>query len=563
MVNLGKTSRNIFMILLGSFLLISVANAEIIASVDRNSIDFNESFVLEIKINKDTNLEPDFSILDKDFLRGQLSRYRNTSINKFAEAIHSQKWAVTLKAKKIGKQVIPAISIGSESSKPILITVNESRLLMPGEAEIFITSEVDFEEAYVQSQIIHRSKIYSSVATRQQVYSPPVITGADILIEKAAENQYYKASLNGQTYNVTEIVTAIYPQASGEIEILPAYFEARIINDGGITGRKLFESGAHKVKIFPIPRPPKAFPNANWLPALDIQLNQEWSQDPNYISVGEPFTRKITISALGQIETQIPTLLPQDIEGLNIYTNKPEFKRYFESEGIRGVRTEQFAMIAVDGGSIEIPELQLPWWNIKSKKWNIATLPSKKIKLDIPIIEKEVSAEQQYIDTEASAKKNNIDTSINETNWKIISQFLGILWVFTLFFGWFFYRRKQQKFVIKKSKEIPIYKRQAKLIRAAKKSATNGDRAGLRFALIEWAALQWPDKKPRSIAELAKYFEPPLSEELKILSANSYGNLTEKWDSRKMLTAINTLKLKKKDDDASIKKTLPPLMPSK
>ena len=248
--------------------------------------------------------------------------------------------------------------VGNDKSEPISITINEPTNAPPGEADVFITSEVDQSEAYVQSQILYRFKVYRAVATRQEGRRDPVFTGAEVLIERAGDERSYEAILNGRAYNVIERVLAIYPQSSGEITISPARFEARVLRDGRITGRKVFESQQHVVTVLPIPAPPADFPDADWLPARDVQLSEEWSREPNEIAVGEPVTRKVTISTLGQIETQIPALLPPKIEGMNVYADKPDLSRVYEAEGIRGVRRDQYAMIGVRGGTVTIPELQ-------------------------------------------------------------------------------------------------------------------------------------------------------------------------------------------------------------
>ena len=86
--------------------------------------------------------------------------------------------------------------------------------------------------------------------------------------------------LDGKAYNVVERVVAIYPQESGQISITPARFEARVLRDGRITGRKVFESDAHTITILPIPAPPADYPDAVWLPARDVAIGEEWSRDP-------------------------------------------------------------------------------------------------------------------------------------------------------------------------------------------------------------------------------------------------------------------------------------------
>ena len=61
------------------------------------------------------------------------------------------------------------------------------------------------------------------------------------------------------------------------------------------------------INVLPIPAPPASHPDAMWLPARDVQLSEDWSRSPDEMEVGEPVTRNVSLSALGQIETQ-PTL---------------------------------------------------------------------------------------------------------------------------------------------------------------------------------------------------------------------------------------------------------------
>ena len=296
----GKLYRKVFAGLCGLLVVISNANADVTARVDRSSVDLNESFMLEIMLDTNIDMEPDLTVLDDDFYRGQVSQLSNTSIMN-GQIRRSRTWTIALMAKATGRQEIPAITVGNEQSAPISITINEPTNAPPGEADVFITSEVDQTEAYVQSQILYRFKVYRAVATRQEGRRDPGITGAEVLIERAGEERSYEAILNGRAYNVIERVLAIYPQSSGEISISPARFEARVLRDGRITGRKVFESEAHTVNVLPIPAPPADFPNADWLPARDVQLSEEWSREPNEVAAGEPVTRKVTVSALGQI----------------------------------------------------------------------------------------------------------------------------------------------------------------------------------------------------------------------------------------------------------------------
>ena len=222
---------NIRLILMLSLLTSAQAFATVTASIDRADIELNESFTLEITSDTNIDLQPDVSVLEKDFVIGQSNQLSNTTIMN-GQIRRSKTWSYVLMPKRAGQIVIPAIAIGSESSNPLFIDVTEPSYSPPGEAEVFITTEVDFDESYVQAQILLTTKIYRSVAVRQPALRDPVVTGAEVLLELAGDDRSYEAVINGTAYGVIERVIAIYPQESGEIQLSPARFEARVLRNG-------------------------------------------------------------------------------------------------------------------------------------------------------------------------------------------------------------------------------------------------------------------------------------------------------------------------------------------
>ena len=111
-------------------------------------------------------------------------------------------------------------------------------------------------------------KIYRSVATRQPALRDPAVTGAEVLLELAGDDRNYEAIIGGTTYGVVERVIAIYPQESGEIKLSPARFEARVLRNGRITGRKVYESEAITITVLPTPAAPADYPAMSCLPRL-------------------------------------------------------------------------------------------------------------------------------------------------------------------------------------------------------------------------------------------------------------------------------------------------------
>lgn len=568
MVGIRKNRRaTIGLLAIAGLLWTAAASAAVTARVDRPTVDLNESFTLEIIIDSNTDLEPDLSVLEESFYVGQVSKLSNTSIFN-GDIQRSLTWSIALMPKNTGAQDIPPIAVGAEQSNPVRIVVNEPTNAPPGEADVFVTSEVDVDETYVQAQILYRIRIYRAVATRQPALREPTISGAESLVELAGDERQYEAVLNGRAYNVVERVIALYPQESGEIEISPARFEARVLRDGRITGRKVFESESHRITVLPIPAPPADLPDAAWLPARDVQLSEEWSRPPDEMQAGEPVTRIVTLSALGQIETQLPSVEIPEIDGLNIYADMPELGRVIEADGIRGVRRDQYAIIGLVGGELELPELEVPWWDIEAGEWRIATLPARTLTVEggepAPVIS-EPAAAATPADAPAAVDATGADPEavLAATSfWQRIAEGLAVLWILTLAAWWWSSRSgSKQSREPRIPEEPPVHKQQKELLAKARAAAKAEDASGVRAALLKWAKLQWPDAAPRSLGDLADRVASPLAEELRRLSAASYGANGSSWDAAALASALRSVSVVVHKEDAQASEPLPPLMP--
>lgn len=555
---------------LAALLLSGNALAFVTAKVDRTSVELNESFTLEITSDADFDLQPDTSVLDKDFYVGNSSQLSNTTIIN-SQMQRSMTWTYVLMPKHAGALTIPPITLGKQQSEPIVVAVKEPEYAPPGEAEVFVTSEVDFDDTYVQAQVLLTVKIYRSVATRQPSLRDPEVSGAETLVELAGDDKSYESVINGTAYNVIERVYALYPQESGEIQISPARFEARVLRNGRITGRKVFQSDARTVTVKPIPPPPPGYPDATWLPARELDLSEDWSRDPAKITAGEPVTRHVTTSVLGQLETQIPAIKPPATPGLNVYPDKPELTRRSEDRGIRGIRKDQYAIIGTTPGKVVLPALELPWWNVEEGKWEVAKLPERPIEV-LPATttaappRPATPAEQPApvtgeSDTTPPGQAPAQSRPAGEFLWQRISEGLGVLWLLTIVGWWWMSRQRAPRKVPRQTAPTPLHRQQARHLKTARKAALDGDAAAVRQSLLEWARLEWPDDAPRSVGALAARVSEPLADELRRLSRLSYGPQPEPWDGAAMAKALRSFSVTdtktRPDNDP-----LPPLMPS-
>ncbi len=533
--------------------------ATVTASIDRADIEINESFMLKIMVDTDIDTEPDASVLEADFNVGQRSQLSNTTIIN-GQIRRSRTWTYVLMPKRMGDLVIPPIIVGNEQSKPLHIAVAPQSNALPGEADIFVSTEVDRGTSYVQAQVLYTVKVYRSVATRQPRLSEPNLGGVEVLIELAGEERSYESILKGKNYNVVERVYALFPQESGELSIAPARFEARVLRGGRITGRKVFESEPLTVVVNPIPAPPPEFPNAAWLPAKSVELSEVWSREPDRLPVGEPITRHVTITALGQLSTQIPVIDPAVSDSVKIYPDKPELRVTAESDGIKATRKDQYAMIGVRAGVVELPAFRLPWWNIEQGEWQVASLPSH----SLTILPSDETALAPLIEQAVEAPLEAETIELESGFWRRVSEGLIALWLLTVL-AWWWSRRPEKK---TKEREPPsIHKQQAKFLKAARRAALSGDAAIVKSALLSWGRLQWPNDWPRSIGDFASRVSDPLAGELEVLCSASYGpggdspSGVDSWNGENLAKALRSFSVKSDDTKDAGADDLPPLMP--
>ena len=167
------------------------------------------------------------------------------------------------------------------------------------------------------------------------------------------------------------------------------------------------------------------------------------------------------------------------------------------------------------------------------------------------------TAEPAAVGDAAAGEPAPAATAVPDPFWRRVSELLAAVWLITLIAWWWSSRPKKEP---RGPEPVPIHRQQAKHLKAARKAALAGDGKGVRQAMLDWAALQWPDDPPRSIGVIATRVSAPLADELKRLSSASYGPGEPDWDGQALAKAIRSFSVLKSDEDDR-QEVLPPLMP--
>ena len=165
-----------------------VAAASIIASVDRNPVNLDESFQIIFTATETPDDDPDFSPLEQDFSILNQSQSSNLSwIN--GQSSKTMQWTVNVMAKNTGSLVIPAIQFGTDTSQPITIMVANGAVNknLQTDEDLFLEVNATPENPYLQAQVIYTLRVYTRVDIAQAKLNEPEL--ADAVVEKLDDDR--------------------------------------------------------------------------------------------------------------------------------------------------------------------------------------------------------------------------------------------------------------------------------------------------------------------------------------------------------------------------------------
>ena len=374
------------------------------ASVDRDQIARGETLVYTIRIfEQRQGMQLDLTPLTDDFdVLGTRTSSQVRSINGAVESWTD--YIITLFPLNEGEIEIPAIEISDTQTNPIIVTVsNEGPRSNQDSDELFLEIEVNKETVYVQEQLLFTIKLYYTINGIRN----PQFTELEMdntVIQLIGSPNQYENLIDGVRYGVYEKRYVIFPQRSGPLQIPDILFRGEVTDGSSnfvfrnLNTRRVtaFIDG---ITIEVEERPSAALTNDNWLPVTNLSLEEEWNTDINNLRIGDSIERTITMIADGLDGAVLPPFSPEEISGLNVYSEPADINRNYVDGSIVGSRTETSTLVATASGQIEIPKIEVPWWNVETNTLEIAIVPATVI--EVASITGVVPSEQAVTPTES------------------------------------------------------------------------------------------------------------------------------------------------------------------
>lgn len=520
--------------------------ATITVQLDRNTISINESLSLIFEATGSVDEDPDFSPLEKDF--DILNRSQSSNISYInGNYKKSQTWTLNLMAKQEGVLTIPSISFGKDTSPQARITVKAAAKADPATQDIFIEAEISSNEAYVQQQIIFTMRLLTAVNLSSVNFSDLKTENVDTRIEALSDGKQYRTQRGNRTYLVVEKKYALFPQQQGTLHIPALLAEASLgsraqslfdpFNRGASIQR--FRSKVFDIKVKNIPA---SFKGNTWLPTTELQLDEQWPDNKEF-KAGEPITRTISILANGLTAEQLPELQFHDVKNIKQYPDQAALNNNKQDDGIIGIRQQKVALIPVSDGTYILPAIEIPWWNIKTNKMEVARIAERTIAVnksatdtrtltpDKPAI---TSPDKQVFDESATTDIHTAPTQTSSLGlW--LSAFFAIGWLLTGVAWWFSSRKRS---MTSTNKIEPKNIRIKDALRNLQSACNNNDAHACRIHLLTWGKTLFGEKVV-TLDDVAKYANnSALQIEIIQLNTSLYSTKTLSWNGQALWQAV-------------------------
>lgn len=380
-------------------LLAGVARAELAVEIDRQQINTGERFTLIINLGDAVIANPDLSGLDKDFrLVGRSQASRINMIN--GQFSRQNKLTLTLEPKKLGKLVIPAIKVNGDSTRPISVEVlaganisSQSQIRHQQKPAVDLKDSIRILESfptstsYVQQPIVYTLKILMRKPVYNADLNKPEILEGNALVEPYGDGLRYQKKINGKLVDIFEQRYLIVPQRSGRLSLRGATLSAKIPVGAAantVFGPRYnrfrpisFQGKAREVNVKPIP---SSFVGSHWLPAKSVSLKTENMEQEKW-AVGVPVVRVIQLQAKGVSVDQLPKINIPSAVGIRQYPDPIQRQQSLENGKLISTVTQKIVLIPTKAGNLQLPAIEVPWWNTESDKMEVAKIAALNLKI--------------------------------------------------------------------------------------------------------------------------------------------------------------------------------------
>jgi hypothetical protein len=546
-----RTILLVLMLLLAIPLTLMAAQVSSVA--DRNQLAAGESLRLELRVLGSPDKDPDLSVLDSEW--EILSRSQSSQMS-FVNGDFSRSvvYSLTLMPRRNGELEIPSICFGVDCSDSLQIQVsNDAATAQEGATLLLLEAEAEPQQVPAGAQVLLTVRVLHRVDLAQASLGEPQPEGVATEVQKVGEDRSFNIHREGYLYQAIERRYALFPQAAGTLRIPGLQLDAQI---GSGTaqfdpfGRSLKPVRRHSEPIDI--RVELARDEHDWLPAKSVSLQDNWQGKVMHMTVGEPATRTLTLSATGLPAARLPALPLTVPEDFKRYPDQPDRSDQPGEDGITGTLQQKLALVATRPGDYRLPAIDIDWWDTAQQHWQKAHIPE--VELTVAPAPGSAATELPQTPLQPSVTANTFtppaattrpeappapttpEGTIAEDLWLWLSLALAVGWLATLTFFW--RKRRCADATATNDEQATLLESEKRARKALLQTARSNNPRATRQALLSWSQTLWPEHKGNGLEQLAVRCGEPLASELTSLNQALYSASSEAWQGSSLMAAV-------------------------
>jgi len=359
-----------------------------------------------------------------------------------------------------------------------------------------VEAELELPRIYVGGETILRLRLLRAPGVPYGVLRPPAL-GDAIEVWSLRPARWFQTQREGAPWDVHERLYLLVPRRGGSLTIPSAEIE------GPLRGQALPSEmrGLRGPKLVLEVRPVPTGAGEPWLPARRITLEESWSRDPASVPTGAAITRTVILRAEGLPAQRLPPIEMAVQPGLRVHHDQPDLATEHRETGTIGRLIQRIVLVPLDDTEVVLPALGVQWWDIGADVPRTATLPARKLRLQVPRAPAEVPAAPDISAATARA---------------IAAAFALLL------AAWLWWRARKE----------PLREARKRLRDACREN----DPRAARDALVEWRNAASPDAGSWLVQRIGADWDAAAQTQLGKLDAALYGGRA--WDGKEFWKCV-------------------------
>jgi hypothetical protein len=344
--------------------------ADIVARVDRFEMYSDETLQLNIKVTPKGEInQSDLDSLQALFNIVQRGQYSNSLIINSKRTTETT-YQFALQPKETGIVTIPSFRSGNEASDPLQINVLPAQQRpdsLPDDA-VILSAKVTKNDPYISEPFTLTIEVAFKIQMQNATLQGVELNNFD---SEVLNTEQTIEIIDGQQYNVYHQVTQLTGTEAGDFNLPEIVFTAAYVNP--TTRRSERFTRTAQLPVITVKDIPADYPaGAYWLPVKSLTLEDNLDTSKTY-KQGDYIDWQTTMTVDGISANRLPDPLvnfeSQLSNGVRIYRNTAEMDE--------NKRIDPSALSFTKAGSITLPAIRIPWWNIEKDALEWAEIPQR------------------------------------------------------------------------------------------------------------------------------------------------------------------------------------------